>query len=374
MTLRSLFLLAVGLALFAPFAVSRADVPGPFAPPPDWKPTHAPPEARYTGSADCESCHKAQASSHAHTGMRGAASTGGECDILRDNPRLDLRSGPYRYLIERTGDRSIYSVTDGAKTIASPVLWCFGKGEAGQTYVLERNGTFHESRVSYYFARKGLDYTMGAPRTEAASLEEAFGRPMDPGDARACFACHNTAAVSAGRLQPEKMTTGVTCEGCHGPGAGHAEAVRAGRLQDARSFNPGRLTAEEQSNFCGACHRTWSTVMLMGLQNVGNVRFQPYRLAKSRCYDTEDKRIRCTACHDVHQARERRAAAYDEKCAACHGPASPDAPPGPRAKACPKSRTGCTTCHMPRFEIPGAHFEFTDHFIRVVRPGDPYPG
>lgn len=270
-TLRSLFLLAVGLALLAPFAVSRADVPGLFAPPPDWKPTHAPPLARYTGSADCESCHKAQASSHAHTGMRGAASTGGECDILRDNPRLELRSGPYRYLIERTGDRSVYSVTDGAKTIASPVLWCFGKGEAGQTYVLERNGTFHESRVSYYLARKGLDYTMGAPRTEAASLEEAFGRPMDPGDARACFACHNTAAVSAGRLQPEKMTTGVTCEGCHGP-------------------------------------------------------------------------------------------------------ASPDAPPGPRAKACPKGRSGCTTCHMPRFEIPGAHFEFTDHFIRVVRPGEPYPG
>jgi hypothetical protein len=28
---------------------------------------------------------------------------------------------------------------------------------------------------------------------------------------------------------------------------------------------------------------------------------------------------------------------------------------------------------MPKTEIPGIHFAFTDHWIRVVRAGEPYP-
>jgi hypothetical protein len=28
---------------------------------------------------------------------------------------------------------------------------------------------------------------------------------------------------------------------------------------------------------------------------------------------------------------------------------------------------------MPKVEIPGAHFKFTDHRIRIARPGEPYP-
>jgi hypothetical protein len=28
---------------------------------------------------------------------------------------------------------------------------------------------------------------------------------------------------------------------------------------------------------------------------------------------------------------------------------------------------------MPQVEIPGSHFKFTDHRIRIARPGDPYP-
>jgi hypothetical protein len=28
---------------------------------------------------------------------------------------------------------------------------------------------------------------------------------------------------------------------------------------------------------------------------------------------------------------------------------------------------------MPKVELPGAHYKFTDHRIRIARPGDPYP-
>ncbi len=34
---------------------------------------------------------------------------------------------------------------------------------------------------------------------------------------------------------------------------------------------------------------------------------------------------------------------------------------------------GCAGCHMPKYEIPGSHHEFTDHFIRIAKPGEPYP-
>jgi len=44
--------------------------------------------------------------------------------------------------------------------------------------------------------------------------------------------------------------------------------------------------------------------------------------------------------------------------------------PGP---ACPVGTTKCTSCHMPKIELPDFHHEFTDHRIRTVRKGDPFP-
>jgi hypothetical protein len=29
---------------------------------------------------------------------------------------------------------------------------------------------------------------------------------------------------------------------------------------------------------------------------------------------------------------------------------------------------------MPKIELPGAHFKFSDHRIRVVKPDERYPG
>jgi hypothetical protein len=33
----------------------------------------------------------------------------------------------------------------------------------------------------------------------------------------------------------------------------------------------------------------------------------------------------------------------------------------------------CVTCHMAKYEIPGTHFKFTDHHIRIVKAGEGYP-
>jgi LSD1 subclass zinc finger protein len=125
------------------------------------------------------------------------------------------------------------------------------------------------------------------------------------------------------------------------------------------------FTAEEMSDFCGACHRTWSQIATGGPRGILNVRFQPYRLALSKCYDAEDRRIRCTACHDPHRPLETNAGAYDVRCQACHASTA--------KRVCKTGTRDCVSCHMPALELPGAHKKFTDHRIRIARAGEPYP-
>ena len=127
-----------------------------------------------------------------------------------------------------------------------------------------------------------------------------------------------------------------------------------------------RLSNEELSDFCGACHRTWQDVQANGPRDINNVRLQPYRLATSTCYNASigDKRIGCVACHNPHEATVKSAAYYDEKCQGCHSAQA--------ASRCKTGQKDCAGCHMPKVEFPGGHFQFTDHRIRIVR-GTAYP-
>ena len=136
-------------------------------------------------------------------------------------------------------------------------------------------------------------------------------------------------------------------------------------------FSPAKLKPDDLADFCGACHRTSVQVQVMGIRDVANVRFQPYRLAESRCFNPRDRRSACLACHDPHQNLEREPASYDPKCLACHrGGQEPPATAQRTAPACPVGVSRCITCHMPRYMLARSHFKFTDHRIRVVRLGD----
>jgi len=327
------------------------------------------------GVGRCASCHRAQALTQPATSMAHALEIVAESQILREHPQLEFRQDPYSYKIARNGERSIYTVSDGKATLAMPVAWAFGLGSAGQTYVYQWNGAWYESRVSFYRAIGGLDLTMGAASLHPKTLEEAAGRRMSVRDSTDCFGCHATNAIREGKVQVERLTPGVLCERCHGPGEKHAGAAQAGDVQNAGMPQLGKLTTEEMSDFCGQCHRTWSQIATDGPHDVNNVRFQPYRLTNSKCYDSADMRIRCTACHDPHQEIEKTPAFYDARCLACHAAGQRTSGAGTRRpKPCPKATKDCVTCHMPKYEIPGSHNLFSDHQIRVVTPGEPYPG
>jgi hypothetical protein len=328
-----------------------------------------PASGKYIGSDKCGACHAAHAHGFASNSMSRAMETIDRCEVLRRNPRLAWSDGAYRYLIEKTATGYPYTVTDGTHTAEAMLLYAFGQGKAGQTYVYEKDGQYYESRVSYFQERKGLDLTMGAQNLPPANIEQALGRRITAAEARECFGCHTTAARRGNELQLEKYEAGVQCEDCHGPGSDHVASIADGKPKPGTIRSLKGLSAEETNDLCGSCHRTWETVMLLQIRGTANVRFQPYRLTNSKCFLSGDRRIACTGCHNPHAALETGQKAYDTKCTACHN-ASTAA--GAR-KVCNVASENCVNCHMPRFEVPGSHHAFFDHWIRIARAGDPYP-
>jgi hypothetical protein len=337
-----------------------------------WNPRRYPAETEFIGDQACGGCHKKAFAPFAKSGMALAMEPTAISKVLSSNTQLKMQVGPYNYEIKRQGNQSFYSVTDGKDTISVPIEFALGQGRMGQTYVLQHDGKFYESRVSFYNETKGLDFTVGSPRGVPESLEEAFGRVLEPNEVVSCFSCHSNGATGGQKLELDKLVHGVRCESCHGSGVAHLAAVKAGEPGYKTIFNPGRLSGDQQSQqFCASCHRgngDFSSLQKMG---INNVRFQPYRIFYSKCY-SDDRNIRCTACHNPHQPLIEDPSYYDSRCLACHTLKGQQAA-ADSAPSCPVANKDCVTCHMPKVEIKPAHFKFTDHYIRVVKPGEAFP-
>ncbi len=332
------------------------------------------PRNAYVGAQECAGCHPGEAASQATTPMAHALSPASASAILRGHSPMILRNGPYAYKVSLEGNAATFAVSAGGRGIAVPILWAFGygTGEVGQTYVFRYGGFYYESQVSYYSALSGLGITIGHIAYPPASLGLALGYPLQPESVRRCFACHATNAVSGGKFQPDKMIPGVSCEACHGPGARHVASMKSGDAVNLHISNPGRLSTAGITAFCGSCHRTAADERALKIRGPENDRFQGYRITLSRCYSPTDSRISCTSCHNPHEPLVTEPGAYDAKCEACHSRTAAAGPHG--ARACPVATRDCVTCHMPKVEVPGAHFRFTDHFIRIARANEPYPG
>jgi hypothetical protein len=338
-----------------------------------WYPTRVPSGAGFVGDQVCAECHKERVIAQRKSSMGMAMEPVAESLILTARPVMTFEVGNYKYEIARRDKQSFYAVTDGKETITLPILYAFGQGKAGQTYVLQYEGEYFESLVSYYNEIKGLDFTIGAARKIPGSLKEAIGRRMSRPDAVRCFSCHSTGAVSGGQLQLDKLVPGIRCEACHGPGGAHAAAGKAGQPNAGLIFNPSQLSGDELSqDFCASCHRGNEEFSLLKSMEINNVRFQPYRIFKSKCY-SDDRRISCTACHNPHEALNEEPAYYDAKCLSCHQSGVKRAAGGPGAPGCRVGAKNCASCHMPKIEPPGAHFKFTDHHIRIVKSNEAYP-
>jgi hypothetical protein len=358
-----------------------------------WWPTKGTPSREvFVGTAECARCHEKQALTYITTPMAQASAPAPYSQVLQTHDHLSTQRPPYRYELSRNAAIVTYSVTKGSSSLTTTLAWAFGLGHKGQTYLFQRKAAFYESHLSFYNRVQGLELTTGHEPATPEDIESALGRRMDADETRRCFACHASGSTIANRFDPTHVTPGVTCEACHGPGAKHVAAMKSGKIDDGRraSFNPGRLSPIASVDFCGACHRTWADVLQGGFTGVINARFQPYRLESSLCWQAlkGDARLTCTACHDPHQQLDPDAASYDQNCLSCHvatlaaNSASDHAAGAPKnvksrrdryGAACPVSTNNCVSCHMPQVELPTMHATFTDHRIRIVREGQPYP-
>jgi hypothetical protein len=344
---------------------------------PDWWPTRGDaPREDFVGSQECALCHFAKASTYKSAAMSQASVSPAHSDALRQNPHLGLQLGDYSYQLATSEGKSTLDVRKDQESLSADLQWAFGVGHMGQTYIYKQKGELYESHLSFYIGPQLLDITPGQDRTAPPDLRQALGRLEEPSEIKRCFGCHTTASTTSGNFDPEHAFFGVTCEACHGPGAKHAAAMKAGDANGKQLiFNPARLDPVSSVDFCGACHRTWQDVVGNGLIGAGmlNVRFAPYRLENSRCWRQQDARITCAACHDPHKPLVKEAESYDSRCLQCHlqrGARKTTSQPG---KACPVAISKCVTCHMPKYEPLTLHSSFTDHWIRVVKPGAPYP-
>jgi hypothetical protein len=332
----------------------------------------ATPHNPYTGDASCAKCHADFTSSQ--TSMSKAALAPLNNSSGTDYSRTTYREGEYSTKILPQKDGMQLYVTNGSGSLSVPIRWIFGWGTMGQTFILQYEDKYYESRASYYSQIDNLDLTLGHSKNTPSSLVTAMGRQLSRAELDKCFSCHTSQDIFDGKLNLDQVHPGITCENCHGPGSNHVANMETSHVPSKVTaiFNPGKLAPADVNDFCGSCHRTTRDVLDSRIRDIRNIRFQPYRLENSRCYDPSDARITCIACHDPHRGLVTDAVSYDAKCLACHANGIKKQTSA-AAHACPKATRDCVSCHMPKLTLPGAHYAFTDHYIRVDQPGQPYP-
>ena len=285
----------------------------------------------------CLPCHEAEVRAHAASNHARSLRPVVETEFYRalpEGPVMEARGG-YALRYERIGQGLVVTAERGGERISALMSWAFGAGAQGVTPVAVLAGRYVEHRISYYPRAAKFDLTLGHQPGISANARAALGIAQSPEAIRRCFGCH-ASDVSADLAVFEP---GVPCERCHAGARAHA---RGG----PPPANPGRLPARALVDFCAACHR--AAPPSGEAADPFNIRFQPYRLAMSRCYS--GGQLSCLTCHDPHaNARRDDAAFYVSRCMLCHGR--------------PHTRANCLPCHMPR-SSPAPYLTFTDHWIR----------
>ena len=239
-----------------------------------------------------------------------------------------------------------------------------GSGVRGQTYLYWQGDRLFELPVSYWTDGHRWINSPGYINGTAD-----FSRPVYP----ACLECHATYVrplspnPATNRFDRESLVVGISCESCHGPGAGHV-AEQASRKQgkqgspDHAVLNPAKFSRDRQVDLCAECHNgirreglapAFSYVPGHPLSDYfrqipadpaehpdvhGN---QVGLLQRSMCY-LSSPQMTCSTCHDVHSA-PKAAASYSVKCLGCH-----------QWQSCGMARqmghtitNNCIDCHMP---------------------------
>ncbi|HLH02905.1 MAG TPA: hypothetical protein VKX25_09055 [Bryobacteraceae bacterium] len=249
---------------------------------------------------------------------------------------LHESAGGYEFEFQRSPDSIQVTAERGTDRASGTIHWVLGAGAQGETPLIATAAGTLESRISFFPQLPRYGITIGQHAADSTSAQAALGRLQTREMLAQCLGCHATAVTRD--LEP--VVPGVQCQRCHAGAEAHLANPAA-----HHPVNPGKLSAPAQVEFCGTCHR----FRLSGPPDaIENVRFQPYRLAMSRCFSSG--KLSCTTCHAAHQdARRNDNAFYNQRCVSCHTQ--------------PHRSGDCISCHMPRVQLHPA-LAFTDHYIR----------
>ncbi len=384
------------LALSTLVAWSQLSTEDHLAEPGFWpRQSHASSEV-FVGNEACAKCHASMVASQEMTPMAQTAMPAAVAEILHGHTDMSFKPNQYSYRIRTNSikgmSESLYSITDSSQSLSYPLLWAFGTGRVGQSYLFKKDdGRFYEARVTYFQSLKTLGFTPARTLLSPSSIEEAMYRVVPQAEVLQCFSCHATAANLGGSFDEKHLIPGVKCEACHGAGLSHINAMHsrntgAKQFEKMEIFNPANLSPTDSVEFCGACHGSWWDVKLAKVKGVSTVRSAPYRLVTSKCWGKgEDSRLTCTACHNPHEPLQTLPTAYDSACLKCHAlgnglKTSQRSTRKPHsvgavhlATACPVASENCTTCHMQKVFVPEMNDMFTDHRIRIAKVAEALP-
>ena len=359
--------------------------------------------AEYADAKECVACHAAIAATYRLTGMaRSFYQPRPENtveDYTRNNRYYHPASDTCFRMLRRDGkfyQRRWQIGADGRETNVDELQidYVMGSGNHVRTYLHRTaRGTLIELPLAWYPERGGT-WAMN-PGYEGGHLEARRKIAYE------CMFCHNAYPQIPGRAAKEPvyrgpLPEGIDCQRCHGPGAEHVRAARAGATNVRGPIvNPARLSPDRQMEVCMQCHlQTTAAALPSELRRFGRTPFSyrpgeplagvqaltstrpagrapdrfeivssAYRLRQSQCFLKSGGKLVCETCHNPHDIPRGAAAVqhYDGVCRQCHGPALDGlAAAGKHTRA-----ADCASCHMPKRRTDDVvHAVMTDHLIQ----------
>jgi tetratricopeptide (TPR) repeat protein len=345
----------------------------------------------YVGAAACAPCHAKESrlherTRHARTFHRGRALL--ELPIP-DHPIPDPHDPKIIHTFERDNDRIRVQTKVNDHVYQLVVEYAFGTKGSYMTMIgRDDEKTYRALRVSSVPSAHGTDWVpTGGDVVASHRSENVRGEPITVRDGVVrCVYCHVTQPRNFRDpppevgIGPEAADAAIGCERCHGPGANHVAAIKAG-LSDRAIVNIGTAPADAITTQCADCHKVGlKSAIIADADNPKHVRSPAVTLEVSRCYTESEGGMSCLTCHDPHRTPEKSPAYYEAKCLSCHarqengavlkGNAVKNEPPltdsASRKTVCPVNPVrDCLNCHMPKVELADLHVTLTDHYIRI---------
>jgi predicted CXXCH cytochrome family protein len=339
------------------------------------------PNATYTGSTACRTCHPQVYARWSKTRM---------ANIVRDP-----KEHPEAIIPDLSkADPAIvkFKREDIALVYGSKWKQRYFTKVGDDYFPLGAQWEVEHQKWSAYFVRPGTDWWT------AFYPEDNMKRPTGP----TCDGCHSVNY----NVDTNAVTEwNVGCEKCHGPGSEHVR-----RPSRANIVNAARLNYVDATNTCIQCHSQgrpltppttgkaydWPVGFEMGKHLDDYWQLEEHKLGETSFTHFPDGTahknrmqgndfvqsvmyrhgVTCNSCHDVHGTENNADLIKpgSQMCLECHGPYSPNGPRGATIEAHTHHQAGstgsdCLACHMPKIEQTLPDDFVRSHTFKFITPG-----